>query len=506
MRAGVCATALVAVLGFAAVAVAATPTRPAPVVTTPDAALQQLHEVIVHMEADDAVAADATIKRLIASPGFAQMQPLERYSGHMLHAAIAARNDDWPRAHKAMIEATAWPGAEPVAWEMRRYAAEMAEDKADVVRALTSVARLYPDQLDSYSHRYIASQAGLAEDLDERGELQFQFIDALFDADFDPRPLIEPSTLWTTLAQGLLERGNTDRALKVAEKVTWPESVARMRVDRRFDPIVQDRLDRFDVLKAAEAMLEARRRAMAEAPRQLALVNGYADALMDLGRAEQALALIDEALAKAAPADGGKAAYDDLEHLNWTLNSRATALGLLARDDEAVDALRRAARRPEGGRMNVSQAINLAQTLVQAGRPREALEAVSDITSRDASAYGWVASQSARACAHAELGDMAAAREVVADLRSRLADGESALQRALACMDDQESAAALLIQRLEDPKTRGAALMWVQSRPEQPGPTAVDLKHRAHRRALLSRPDVRAAIDKVGRIEELPIL
>src|SRR5258708_12052027 len=97
---------------------------------------------------------------------------------------------------------------------------------------------------------------------------------------------------------------------------------------------------------------------------------------------------------KNVKAAGSQPAYDDInDNLIWILNNRAIALGGLGRRDEELELLIRAARRPEHGDPNVSQAINLGQFYCDLGRPKDALFAILDV--EKTSPYGRSPVQSA---------------------------------------------------------------------------------------------------------------
>jgi hypothetical protein len=83
-------------------------------------------------------------------------------------------------------------------------------------------------------------------------------------------------------------------------------------------------------------------------------------------------------------------------------------------------------------------------------------------------------------------------------------DLPQAYQKALLAVGDLDGAAKLMIQRLADPERRRDALLTVQNY-AQPPLTPVAAAERARLDSLISRRDVQAAIDKVGRIETFSI-
>jgi hypothetical protein len=68
-----------------------------------------------------------------------------------------------------------------------------------------------------------------------------------------------------------------------------------------------------------------------------------------------------------------------------------------------------------------------------------------------------------------------------------------------------DGAARIVIELLNDPERRLGALAWAQTRKLPPAPPGPRPNSEDRRQALVARPDVRAAIDKVGRIEDAPL-
>jgi tetratricopeptide (TPR) repeat protein len=196
---------------------------------------------------------------------------------------------------------------------------------------------------------------------------------------------------------------------------------------------------------------------------------------------------------------GSQPAYDDInDDLIWILNNRAIALGGLGRRDEELELLIRAARRPEHGDPNVSQAINLGQFYCDLGRPKDALFAILDV--EKTSPYGQSQLETVHLCAALQLGDKDAAASALNYLKDHQADSPRTYQSALVLVGDYDGAAALLIQRLNDPSMRADALTEVQNYMD-PADLEWPVKSRERFRVVVNRDDVQKAIHKVGRIE-----
>ena len=257
----------------------------------------------------------------------------------------------------------------------------------------------------------------------------------------------------------------------------------------------------------ARVALADARQAVADNPNSLAAINSLADLLLQLGNDRDALDLLDAARAKALPADGSRSPFNDASEVIWTLDYRQMALSNLGRFEEAVEQLRSASRRPERGQVNVSQAINLGNLLNRLGRASEARAAVADIARRDVSAYGAMAADRVRVCAAVQLGDVDTARKLTDQMSEHAAEGYAPYAAALFCLGDLDKLAALYIAGLERPDTRLVTLVKLQDYDKavaDKAKTPFDKMIDERSMAVMKRPDVQAAIRKVGRIQSWP--
>ena len=104
-------------------------------------------------------------------------------------------------------------------------------------------------------------------------------------------------------------------------------------------------------------------------------------------------------------------------------------------------------------------------------------------------------------CAKAQLNDTAAAAAAMAELRTLKAANPGAVEWGLLCMNDLDGAAAMLIDRLENPETRGRALAGLQTYRQPERPWSFMAEARRRNALIMARPDVQAVVERVGRIE-----
>ncbi len=225
-----------------------------------------------------------------------------------------------------------------------------------------------------------------------------------------------------------------------------------------------------------------------------------ADELIQAGRDSEALKVLDDALAQAL---GPKPAFSDVEdRIMWVQNARSNALSHLGRFDDAVAAMRAGMEHQEGGEANISQAVNLAELLNRLGRPKEALEVIA--RAGPGSPIGQLEVAEAKVSAYAQLGQRDKVVQLLADARTHVTDDPSAVEEMLFDVGDLDGAAALYVQRLNDPAMRDRVLMDLQIWLRDGATTPEDVEREHRFEAVRARPDVQAAVKAVGRIETIP--
>ena len=316
----------------------------------------------------------------------------------------------------------------------------------------------------------------------------------------------------------LIDRDDLAGARGIVGAVGEPVGMIGPRADKRFDPIKASNPDAFDLKALAEKRLASITAAAAAAPTRLAGarlvalerdpagVRAQATALLELGRYAEALRLLDSALAKAQPAGGGASPYTDVaDELGTSLALRARALAGLGRYDEALAQMVQAASLPEAGHANVTQRMDLTQLQLQMGRPKDALASLDAIAPTDLTLTGRTNVQGLRVCAEVAAGDAVATQAALAFVRAYRQSAPNAFRDALACTGDMDDAAQVQIALLNDPDQRLPALAWAQTLKLPPAPPGSHPNALDRRAALIARPDVKAAIDKVGRVETAPL-
>jgi hypothetical protein len=179
------------------------------------------------------------------------------------------------------------------------------------------------------------------------------------------------------------------------------------------------------------------------------------------------------------------------------MNNRAIGLRRLGRIEEAVAEIERASHLEEVGTTNVSQVLNLAAFYCDLGRPNDARRTIERVGPM--SGYGRMVLGSVEHCAALQTGDRQAARRALDYLLSHRSDSEALLLAAFVHEGRLDDAARILIGQLDDPKSRGDALDFVQEFRE--GPELIGSRSlNANHDALMARNDVKAAIESVGRV------
>lgn len=375
-----------------------------------------------------------------------------------------------------------------VEYDDRRYDAS--------VDAFTELAERWPDVLPHIDSSFVYD---LLRKLEPGSQRRLDYLQTLFDAKWD-HPDGDASDLWHLLARMRLDRGDTAGARAVVRRVVHPMSIVRMRADKRFDALVDRDAWAFNVAYSAERAVDVQRAKVDAHPRKLAPGVELTYTLLQAGRHEEVLAFVDriDAAIKASPE--GEPPFEDMDEVRWLVNYRAIALYRLGRREEALEDLRRASRMSEEGGDNVNQTLNLADFLCALGRADDAVRTVSSVKASALSGYGRAFQASVQLCAAAQLQDARAMRRAYDLLRKLQDEGRSLQVKGALLAGRLDDAAREVIARLDSPEDRDRQLYELQSF-RQVASTSAVISLRQRYAELVARPDVQAAIARVGRIE-----
>lgn len=458
-------------------------------------ALGRLQAAVTAMQNNDTAGAYRLLKLLTADAALNELDVTQQHLVFELAGLCANEFGEYASALEYLRRSTAMPETSGNEWFARLNAGYHLSDWDDAALSLNAIATRWPESLVELKPEAIAE---LLRQLKLAGKWTSwtEVADALFNAAWKVSGE-EPSGIWSTLVERHAEAGRVDRAAVVVAAVDDPYNLVGLLVDRRFEWLVEKMPQRFDVMNAAaqrEARLEA---AVRGSPTRLEPLVALTYALLDVQQYARVLELADHALAKAAVPIGVRPPYRDSdEFLIWIMDNRARALQGLGRFAEAAEQLERAARRPEGGHVNTSNAINLGLLYCSMGQSDKALGAIQEV--RDVSPYGRIQVERVRACASRASGDAKSAESALGYIRAHRKESERTYLDELVAADLLDEAAEVLIARLKSVDERSSALLEVQ---EWSASAETDWSRGQHERwvRLLQRQDVEDAIREIGQ-------
>jgi tetratricopeptide (TPR) repeat protein len=461
-----------------------------------------LQDALQHARHNESQAIVDDLRPVVGAPGFEALPAQYQFSGYLLLGAAYSDLQQPTQAWDALKHATTFPQANGEAWRMRFYAAAQLREVDDMVVCIEALGQHFTTTLESLDDDVMGQIQNMIRPTANRDALLMRFYTALHDAHYRAAdPTVDNSYRWMDLARLLLDNGETARARQVASEVTAPEEIVGMAVDRRFDPIVQSEPSSFPRLFGEDL---ARKRAIVQAhPERLEFLNDLIRSLEQLDRNEEALSLADAAIARSST---NQPFSDQTDNLSWTHNNRSYALLALGRLDEAIDEMRTGAQQQEHGQANVSQLINLAEMQMRVGRNQDAVTTLGALDEHQVSGYGWMNAHYVLACAHHRAGEREPAQRELIAMRSRAADSRVIMIGAELCFGNMDDAARTYLTELADPGDRTVALMMMQSFITPRMQTDAGRNFQAAFDALRARSDVRQALDRTGRILNLPVL
>jgi tetratricopeptide (TPR) repeat protein len=452
--------------------------------------------------------ANTSLLAITAHPQFGQLPAEVQLVCYRLLALIQLDADSLDASYSTLLKAGTLPSEVLDAdyWRLRASVAARLKKKADAVSAMTALASRFPQELHTMDRGFIASMVRLGDEIEDGKAAKRKLLEALRAAVYTPQDSANSAEwLLFDLFEIYVADKATEKATDLAAELIEPESLIRLRVDKRYGAF--RKVTDADIATAFEAQL-ARHRAFALShPRLLAGPTVLAIDLDNLARSEEGLNLIDDALTRIAAAPKDKPSYDDLaDQHNWALDTKYRLLANLGRYAEAEQALKDGRDIAlAAGDDTVSQKINLGGFFNVLGRPSDALNEVADIKPEQASLYGQMSAEEVRACAYAQTGETTKLKTSLELMLKNAKAAYAPLETALLCAGDSERLAKVIIARLEDPDTRADALVNIQTYLPDGHPTPLQIARETIRKKTLSRADVQATIAKYGEIISLPV-
>ena len=433
---------------------------------------------------------------LVDAPDFDTLAEVQRYEARSAAGSLAWRSHEHARALTHLRLATEYAQARAHDWESRAWLEVITDDRNAAATSLVELLRRAPERAPDLDGQLL--WGALAADHASPGRLAL--LRTLFELDYAPRHTGDASELWRYLAELQVARGETDAARAALARIGTASSLVKVLADRRYDALIDRDAPQFDLARAGQARVADLRARAILAPDVLETQVELVAALLSIGEDADALALVDEIVANATAADAGQhPGYRDTnEQLPWAYNYAATALVRLGRHDDAVDYLRRGTGMDESGVPNVSQTLNLGQLYNNLGRHEEALETVENVVA-NMSTIGHMVQANARLRAALDTGDREGADAAMAFVRANRDESPGILLESLVEAGDLDEAAAEVIAMLESPEDRADALDMLQPYAEGPALPG-EKRYNDNWRRLENRADVKAAVERVGRI------
>jgi hypothetical protein len=334
-------------------------------------------------------------------------------------------------------------------------------------------------------------------------ELKQRFAEALLTLDQPEPDDVTTRDMYRSLViDRYVKLGKIAEARALARQVVEPDTLVRLLVAKRFDPLFDGPADHRTLIQASLQSYDAATRRFLEAsPDDPLRMLGRGQALRALGRDAEAVTLLMPFASDLKRVEaGGEKAF-------WIVNETALALSALGRHGEAVALMEKLLSLGlEKHPLLVSMAINHGEMLNAAGRHRDAAahEAKLSGVGKVASPFGHMWIWSIAACGNLLGGDAAAAQPWLEKLAKNSDSNQAAHMRALLCANDTAGAEKLLIARLKGDE---AVSMLLKLQNYELGTVETTNGKTLEKRftALRDRPAVRAAIAETGRILSLPL-
>lgn len=483
---------------------------PAPLTAVERSAVETMRQVGEAAVDGDLAEAERLARGIIAQRSFRQMRPEFQAMVQRQLAAILIYDgaSNCPES-LPLIERLARTSANDAQfdssdWWLFLTAAEVCDDDARLSNALGEIVRRHPERLADRQDDAVLRLAGSSDDAQT---LAYFAHGGWIPSD----PATDRSHLRLRLTRAYLRAGDIDAARETAQSLVvnglgdW-RSIVILLVEKEFDPITQADPETFNLDAILAWQFHSIETAAAAHPDSLALQIAHIQTLYAANRLDEALAVADAAVARIAASPAGMPAFADQDQqANWLHDRRASVLEAQGSPEEALAAMQAGVETGERGLSNVSQTLNRAADLVRLGRGAEALEAIAAVPSTRQSKYGQMVALRIRTCALAQVGDTAGMRASLREMRARAEDSLLQMRGAAICANDSNLAAQATIRMLRDPEDRYAAVVAMQDFIGGDPVTEYEQAIAARGRAINARRDVRAAIDRVTRIQSFAI-
>ncbi len=455
--------------------------------------------------AGDLKAAHDTLSALTLQRDFARQPPEARGQILALDAEVATRIGLSGYASISARSAAKLPGQEGLLAQIQLLDAIRAGDLPGQRQALTLLATRYPATLAKTPDGTVLGAVNQQYDRNLRPDpaaedIQGAMAETLLPVWRPQDPFISLDTLRLRVIRRHLAAGRLREAREIAAASDLRETANALRIERRYDALFADSWALPTPRAMSEASLIRYRAARPQAPRKLAGALIEAATLRELRAHDEALQVVDAALAQA---ERTPKAFDDVETvLPFLRQQRGILLDLLRRDVESKAAWRLAMSTTIYDQPNVNQLLNYANDLIW-DDPKEALVIAERAEQRSISGYGQAVLLKARVCAQAALGQTAQAEPAYRRLLSNTAPGAARLTlRGAVCMKDLDQAARIAISALADPEERPRFVSEIQvDIPKARAPrTEREREDDANLRAVVLRPDVQAAMAPHARL------
>jgi tetratricopeptide (TPR) repeat protein len=475
-----------------------------------DAQARQTLDVAEQMASQgDSSDAKAILSPILDSGQYDQLSVHYRHRFDDLLGLTGYWTGDYDSSFAAFKRATLSSEATGDDWGWRMDSAMLLHDFNEVYLSFKVWARTPEKPLAfgqfTMSDRTIADiDQGLGT-LPNGAEAQLAFERYLSSHDWRPAPTFSPDVIRLHEAINEIGVGNAARARQIAYGLRSADVLAIVDADKRFDGIVASDPKRFDVHAAAEATLAREREESRQDPDSINLQSNVASDLVALGRNEEALTAVEAILdaASRGPTPGQAPTFvGDCSHVQV---QKAYFLFYLGRTDEALSSAAQVGPDCAVKHAQTGSAQLTAIFLINLGRGEEAIAYLRPILAEDLTELAAANVWRMRVCAATQAGDKTLAAMSMALLRDHSAKNPSALVDAQLCVGDLDSAAATVIAGLKDPRIRHLMLAEMQIFRLDGVQTPFEKLLEDRRNVLRKRPDVRAAIEKVGRVKTYDI-